>query len=120
MKETDIYKSTKAKKAMNLTDRINLAIEKAKLDYYSDTSFEYRYDDNIVCVVFYKDESGKIDCHELCHNYNGLWISLVPTEEQKEKMFKILEETPDREEVVDLYREPDSYEYCGVKRTDFI
>jgi len=117
----DVSQSTKVKKAMNLTDRINQAIEKAVLEYYSDTSWNYRYEDQFICVVFYQDDIGTnmVDECSYRHNGNGIWLSIAPTDEQVKKMFKKLDDTPYRAVQEDEFTEADGYLNCGVRLENF-
>jgi len=101
-----------------MTD-LNQAIEQAKLEYISDISFGYRFENQFLVVDFYQDENGKNTVEEFCQKHNGLWVAIEPTNKQIKRMFAILDDTPYREVEVEEFREPDNYDNCGVKPEHF-
>jgi hypothetical protein len=78
---------------------INEAIKTAKLNYESDISWYYentQHKDKVL-IMFGIDENGKNDVNEFCVKHKGVWVSVLPTDEQIKKMFKMLNDTPYRE-----------------------
>lgn len=96
-------------------------LENSKLDYFSDISWGYSYDDGKVALDFFQDEVGRNNVEQFCKNIKGVWFSITPTQEQIKKMWDKLNKTPYREvekgydydTVTDLYYEN------GVTRESF-
>jgi hypothetical protein len=101
-----------------MTD-INTAIEQAKLEYISDISFGYRFENQFLVVDFYQDENGKNHVEEFCQNHKGLWVAIEPTEEQVKRMFSILNNTPYREVEPEEFGEADNYDTTGTRPENF-
>jgi hypothetical protein len=95
----------------------NTAIAQAKLEYISDIEWAYRFENQFICVDFYKDESGINHVEEFCVNQKGLWIEVIPTDEQLQTMWKILNNTPYREVEVEEFgtnNDAESDPYYGI------
>ena len=99
--------------------QVTEAIEKAKLEYQSDISWSYYYSDKSTSVhFFYKEDDNTNHIEEIAVFKNGIWIEVVPTDEQVKLMWDKLDKTDYRqsesfEEIQDLY------DYNGVKRENF-
>lgn len=104
----------------NLNKSIAELIQSAKLEYESDTSWVYRNETPSISISFSQDETGKNHIDEFNHKHNGLWIELIPSDEQVKMMFDKLNETPYRE-VEEEFSEAihDHYDYYGVNRNHF-
>lgn len=82
---------------MDIQKKLNEAIEKAVLEYYSDCSWMYSYEDQFVCVTFSQNESGKNEICDFCYKKNNKWLfDIVATDEQIKRMWEILDNTPYR------------------------
>lgn len=109
----------------NILKMFDNAIKSAKLEYISDISWVYLFEDENITVNFYQDETGKNIIEQFLFNRKGLWVSITPTDKQIKQMFEILNNTPYREvepELTDSFWEAcngDNYEYNGVKRENF-
>ena len=88
----------------------NTAITEAKLDYISDIEFIYEFENQFICVSFYKNESGKNIIEEFVQNVNGLWVTVIPTNDQIKTMFKRLDDTPYREVELERFTEDLNYQ----------
>lgn len=85
-------------------------IADAKLDYHSETSWSYTYDDGKCCLTFHQTEAGRNEVVEFCIKKNGIWVDLIATDEQLKAMYKRLNETEyrpveDNDELFDPYKE---------------
>jgi len=95
----------------------NIAIQNAELEYISDTVWNYRFENQFILVDFYKDETGKNHIEQFLKKVNGLWIEIMPTDEQIKAMFKKLNDIPYREEEIEEIGENLDYQtdpYYGV------
>ena len=105
-------------------ENFNKFMELVKLEYFTDTSWSYKYEDNKHIIQFYQDESGKNHVEQFAVCKKNVWIELLPTDEQVKAMYEKLNNTEYQgvlnddflgdEEIIDLYN------YNGVKRSDFI
>lgn len=71
-------------------------IKQAKLTYESDTSWGYKYESQFYIIEFYKDESGKNHVEQYLKYNGGMWIIILPTDEEIKIMYQILNDTPYR------------------------
>lgn len=102
------------------TELLTEAIQSAKLEYLSDTSWAYHntIQQDKISIDFYQDETGQNHIEEFCIKQKGIWIAILPTDEQVKLMFKMLNDTPYRE--VEIFEEIDDlYFHNGVKQADF-
>lgn len=106
---------------MITTEQITEAIQTAKLEY--DTDIVWNYENTILkhclSVHFYKDEMGKNYVEEFCVKIKDLWVTIEPTDEQYKLMWKMLDDTPYREEEKEVFGDEDNYENNGVKPSYF-
>jgi len=71
----------------------NHYLNNAKFERLSDISFAYRYEDKSIVLAFYQDEIGKNILDEYAMNINGVWFTLVATDEQLKAMWNKLNST---------------------------
>lgn len=95
------------------------AINNAKLEYISDIEWNYTYEDKKVCVMFYKDENGHNHVEQFLQSHHGVWVEVLPTDEQLQLMYKILNDTPYRENIEESFREEDNYDNTGTTPANF-
>jgi len=98
---------------------LNQAIEQAKLEYQSDVEWSYFFQNKFCSVCFYKDENGNNRIEEFGVMEKGLFIEVLPTDEQLKIMFNKLNNTPYREVEIEEYREPDNYDNTGTNPKNF-
>lgn len=113
---------TKIIKNINDGVVINELIAKAELEYQSDISWSYEIENSCYAISFYKDENGKNQIENFHRNHKGMWIELVPTDEQIKLMFDRLNQTPYREVEKEMSGEfwgENLYEKYGVSQSNF-
>lgn len=113
---------TKIEKNINDSVVINELIANAELEYQSDISWSYNIENSNYCISFYKDENDKNLIESFHRNVKGVWIELIPTDEQIKLMFDRLNKTPYREveqEVCNDSWGENLYEKYGVSQSNF-
>jgi hypothetical protein len=106
----------------DLNNALTEAIKTAKLEYLSDISWTYEsvINPNCISIQFWQSGSGKNDVSEFCVKVNGIWMDIVPTDEQLKLMYDKLNNTPYRKTLEEINEiEVDQYEEYGVKQSDF-
>ena len=71
-------------------------IKQAKLEYETDTSWSYKFENQFYVIDFWQDEKGTNHVEQYLHNHNGVWVDMIPTDEELSLMYKILNDTPYR------------------------
>ena len=107
---------------MTTTDLFTQAIQTAQVEYSSDTHYGYTNTENQkeISISFYQDEKGEKHIDDFCVNVKGLWVAILPTEEQVKLMYKMLDDTPYREvELEEEFIYPDHYFENGVRAVNF-
>jgi hypothetical protein len=90
------------------------------LEYLSDISWSYSFENENIVLDFYQDESGKNHIEQFAKKIGSVWFSLIATDKQIKAMFDKLEATPYRETEKEYFEDRgDLYEYYGVSRADF-
>lgn len=113
---------TNIEKNINDSVVINELIAKAELEYQSDISWSYEIENSCYAISFYKDENGKNQIENFHRNHKGIWIELVPTDEQIKLMFDRLNQTPYREVEKEMSGEfwgENLYDKYGVSQSNF-
>lgn len=109
-------------KTKSITEKVQKALESCKIEYISDTSWQYTNTvyNQTISISFSQNDSGDNSIDDFSYKHKGTWFDLTPTDEQVKLMYDKLNNTPYREMPEDVNQiETDPYEEYGVKRQDF-
>lgn len=94
-------------------------IKQAKLEYLSDTSWTYKFENQFYVIDFWQDDAGRNHVEQYLQQIDFYWCEIEPTDEELKLMWQMLNDTPYRpvEPISESIGNP--YTYNGVKESDF-